>query len=228
MFGTGDYFETFSPSERASIVSANKGYGLHDTSLETIDDLVKGQADEFVESLLPIKESILGLGQGHHYYDFQYNDRGMTTDQYMAERLEAEYYGFLFLLDFLINGLPFKVLATHGYGTARTIGARIIKRIRMSETYLNANWYVMGHDNEKFVTSREPFISDGQSSDGIDYFKQYFSGVGSFQRGYNIGDARSTYVERAMYPPAALGVVICIIKLEERNGRPRLDYHVSV
>lgn len=227
MFGTGDYFETFSPSERAAIVAAKNGYGLHETTLESIDEWIKDQADVPAQVMARLKGSIGILLQGHHYYRFTMDGMGLTTDQYIAKICGAEYGGKLALIDLNINGLSFKIFATHGFGSGRTKGAKLAKRIRMREVYLNANWYVMGHDNEKMVDVQETFVADSTSKDGLSYFKQYFSGVGSFQRGYNVGKVHGGYVEEALFPPATMGVVVCRLKVEDRKGKPRLDYHIS-
>ena len=125
------------------------------------------------------------------------------------------------MLRLMINDLPFEIFATHGYGSARTPGARITKRIRMREVYLAANWYVMGHDNEKSVYVTEA-LRDRE------YIKQYYSGSGSFQRSYNFDEPEGTYAEKLLLPPSALGVVICRVEIQQDEyGKSRLDYHVS-
>ncbi|MGH9876369.1 MAG: hypothetical protein ACRD5H_01920, partial [Nitrososphaerales archaeon] len=85
----------------------------------------------------------------------------------------------------------------------------------------HANWYVMGHDDEKCVYPLEALQADKS------YLKQYFSGSGSFQRGYNIGRTQASYVEKLLLTPNALGVVICTVEIQERHGMLKLDYHLS-
>jgi hypothetical protein len=228
LWGQGDYFETFSPSERAALRHGKSGYGLHETTQEKLDQQVQAQADEFLGIVGPLRGKVLGLLRGHHKHDFFIPKDarvGLTTDQYLCHKLDAVYFGSVVVIKLLINGLLFTVFASHGYGNARTKGARLNKRLRMRDVYLDANWYVMGHDNEKMVDVDEPMFTNDE---GVYYKKQYFSGSGSFQRSYEVGRADGGYVEDALYPPCSLGVVICTIKVVKgKNGKPRLDYHVS-
>jgi hypothetical protein len=229
LFGTGDYFETFSPSERAALRHGKSGYGLHETTQEKIDATVQAQADGVYEVLAPMTDHFFGLLRGHHKHDWfipKGLERGMSTDQYLCQKLNCEYLGSVGVIRVLINGLPFVIFASHGYGNARTKGARLNKRLRMRDVYLDANWYVMGHDNEKMVDVDEPMFTDTQGD--VYYKKQYFTGVGSFQKSYEVGKADGGYVEDALYPPCSLGVVICQLRVAvNKQGKPRLDYHVS-
>lgn len=227
LWGMGDYFETFSPSERAGVTSIKGGYGLHDTTQKSIDKMVQEQADRFVGIMRPVAKNVLGLLHGHHKHDWffpQGAKRGLNTDIYLCNQLGCTYFGTIVVLRLCINGLFFTVFATHGYGSARTKGARLNKRLRMREVYLNANWYVMGHDNEKLVDVDEPMIfEDGE----VIYLKQYFTGSGAFQKSYSIGEPDGGYAEQALYPPASLGVVVCNLQIDTKRGKPRLDYHIS-
>lgn len=228
LFGMGDYFETFSPSERATLKAGKSGYGLHETTQEWLDAAVQDRADTIYSIVKPLTGRFLGLLRGHHKHDFfvpKDAREGLTTDLYLCHKLNCTYFGSVVVIKLLINGLPFTIFATHGYGNARTPGARLAKRLRMREVYLDANWYVMGHDNEKVVYPIEGLFTDPDGS--LHYLKQYFSGSGSFQRSYESGKADGGYAEDALYPPSSLGVVICSLKVEKKNGRSRLDYHVS-
>jgi len=229
VFGTGDYFETFSPSERAALVSAKGGYGMHETTVKKMDADVQAQCDQFCEMVWPIRKNIAGLLRGHHYKD-PFVPKGakfaISTDQYMTEKLGCQYFGDVLNYRLLINGLPFEIFANHGFGGGYLTGGKVNRRLRMRETYLMANWYVSGHDNEKMVLVKEPMIRDETGVD-VTYLKQYFSGVGCFQRAYTIGEPHGGYAERALYSPAVIGVVVGRISVAEKHGRKRLDYHVS-
>lgn len=227
--GLGDYDDTISPSERASVVSAKGGYGLHDTTLKQVDAAGIKMTVHFARIMKPWIGHIAGLLEGHHYMVFSGNApddlRGRTTTEYLCKLLKTTYLGKLshVTLDFGHN-LYLKVLATHGYGGARTAGARIIKRVRMSET-ARAHLYLMGHDNEKSAKSQA--ILDIVKGKYI-AIPQVYCGTGSFQRSYPIDNAIGGYVEELMLPPSDLGPVVTEVELEKRGGNWRLECRTSL
>ena len=236
IFGTGDYLELPSPSERAALVAAKGGYGLHDTTLETMDEIFLAKIDPFIKVLQPLAKrgAILGLGEGHHLYDKFVTPGliGLNSTQYICRELETDYLGMLFVLklNFVVGrqkGPSFTIVAMHGYGSSRTAGAQVNKRLRMAEVVEGADLYVMGHDNNKMVYPKSPLVLNSNSSDGVSYHKQYFMGAGSFQRGYRMGTPFGSYVEALALAPHLLGINIAELVVEERNGKLRLDYHIS-
>ena len=223
MIGTGDYFETFSPSERKKLAGA----AFHETTLETINQTNIAQADDFAHRLKPMRKRVMVMLQGHHWSDLHLAKRTIPSDQYIAEKLDAEYAGDgTALIRLLINGVYFRIFAMHGYGGGRMLGGRVNKRVNMRSVLLNCNLYFMGHDNEKLSIPQEPLYDQDNPEDPV-YLKQYFCGVGSFQESYHFNTVQAGYAERAAYTPSSLGVVMCTLRVEERNGKKRHDYHIS-
>lgn len=240
IFGTGDYLELPSPSERAAFRSAKGGYGLHDTTLEMYDEIVLEKIRPFIDLLKPLadKGAILALGEGHHYHDNFVTPGlvGLRSTQYIAQELKVPYAGMMFVirLNFIVGeqivsheSLRFTLMAMHGYGSARTAGAQVNKRLRMAEVIEGADLYVMGHDNNKMVYPKSPLVLNSASKDGVSYHKQYFIGAGSYQRGYRMQTPFGGYVEDLALAPHLLGVNMAELKVELRDGKYRLDYHVS-
>ncbi len=227
--GLGDYDDSISPSERASVVSAKGGYGYHDTTLKQMDAAAKNFTDTFAAVLAPWKGNIAGLLEGHHFMVFSAlakdNLRSLTTTEYLCRLMDTDYLGKLahVTLDFG-HGLHLKILATHGYGGARTPGARVTKRVRMSEV-ARAHLYLMGHDNEKVAKSQN--ILDMVDGHYI-AVPQMYCGTGSFQRSYPIDSSVGGYVEELLLPPSDLGPVVTEVELEKRNGRWRLECRTSL
>src|ERR1041385_4271905 len=58
--GMGDYIEMPSPSERASLVGAKGGFGLHETTLRTFDDFFLELCHQSLKIIDPIKNDFLG------------------------------------------------------------------------------------------------------------------------------------------------------------------------
>jgi len=222
MFGTGDYFESPAPSDRAAIRAAKNGYGHYEELAKDIENIYVERTRQIAKLFEPIKGCVAGLLTGHHYLDLISACYPRTTDRLLAQLLGTEYWGDgMVRFTLSINGLPFNILAMHGYGSARTAGARLIKRLRMKEVDALCHWYAMGHDNEKVVYPTQVLV-------GREYFKQYFSGVGSFQRSYLFDNETASYAEKLGLPPSSLGVVICVIQIQkDSEGKRRLDFHVS-
>ncbi len=229
-FGTGDYFETTSPTERVKLAGAN----LHDDTYETLNKAYIRQSDTLVSILAPLKNKIMGILEGHHKYDLRFErkiDGKLTpilksSDNYIAEKLNADFSGDgLLLMDLLVNGYRFSILAMHGYGSARTPGARLNKRVNMVNVVRNCNWYCQAHDNMKDAHPEEPFVLTSQRGE-LKYLKQYFTGAGSWQRSYNLGRLSASYAEKLALPPSCLGTVMMTIRFDEKNKR--LDYTCSV
>lgn len=229
--GLGDYNDTLSPSERASIVSAKGGYGLHETTLRELDKMVEGMTNNFTAAMLPWRNHIAMLLEGHHYMCYsamhpKKSLRGSSTTEHLCTLLNATYGGQLGILDLQFgHGLRLIVVATHGYGGARTPGARVIKRVRMNEVY-EGDLYLMAHDNTKMAISDNVLKHD--ASGKFVARKRTYCGVGSFQKAYPDKQPQGGYVEAIMLPPSDLGAVITQVKVEERNGKWRLDWHTSV
>ena len=222
-FGSGDYFETFSPSERVKKAGAN----FHETTLGTIQKHVKAQADCFVAPMRPIAKDIMTIQQGHHWDQIKLDSGAVvSSDEYIAQKLGAEYAGDgVAWLTLLINGLPFNIIVMHGYGSARTPGARLNKRIEMRKIMPTANWYCQAHDNSMVSDPQQVLM---RHSDGdLTYLRQYFTGIGCLQESYEEG-TQAGYAEKLALPPACIGFVKMAVTVREKHGRNVLDYEMRV
>jgi len=228
-FGLGDYYETFSPRARADMAMANSGYGYYETIQKSFDESEQQKSDRVVELLYPIRKDIMGMLRGHHWHNFfapEGKKQARTSDIYITEKLDTEYWGDVVKIHLLVNGVPFEIFAMHGYGSARTITARINKRINMRAVYPGAHWYIQGHDNESFVIPKDVLKDDGSGRD-FDGMKQYFTGGGCFQRAYHPGVLHGGYIERGCYPPATIGVIKCHIWMDQYSDNPKLAYDIT-
>lgn len=236
--GLGDYNDFLSPSERAALVSAKGGYGLHETSLQQMDTWVEGITQTFAAAVQPWSGHIRMLLKGHHQYCYSpmakgplRRYRGSSTTEHLCELLGCAYGGQLGVIDLNFgNNLHLTVVGTHGYGGARTAGARVTKRIRMNEVYTlppasTGILYLMAHDNTKMAISDNVLTHENGKYVAK---KRTYCGTGSFQRAYPDNEPDGGYVEEIMLPPSDLGAVVTRIRKEKRNGRWRLDWHTSV
>ena len=222
-FGTGDYFETLSPSERVRKAGAN----FHETSLSDMNKTVLAKADDFVGRMRPLAGSVMALLDGHHWETVKLpNGTSKSSTLYIAEKLKAEFAGDGVLwIELLVNGLPYNIIAMHGYGSARTPGARLNKRSEMMKIMSTADWYVMGHDNSMVSDPRQRLLKLPDGSVG--YARQYFSGVGCIQESYEVG-IDAGYAEKLALPPACIGFVQMRVQALERNNQRYLRARMVV
>ena len=232
--GCGDYVDFASPSERVAIRGGKSGYGLHETTYETLDRNAQRALDSFAASIKgKIKNPLLlTLLSGHHYFEFQSQILGeewyaRTGDEYLCSLFPGALYGGKLARIKLLfpHGLTLDIVASHGYGSARTDGARTLKRTRMPEAASGANIYLMGHDNTRMVIDKEPIYTDGAGRPFS--FKQYFVGIGSYQRAY-LEHPHHSYVEGLLLAPSGLGFIPFIIQPGKRRGKWHLDYRALI
>lgn len=222
--GLGDFLDFGSPSERRVLTSGS----LHETTAMKFDRAHLADLQEFVAMMKPIHKDFLGLLTGHHEYLFATAKvmgkwKGRSSDEWLADQFGCDYWGngvALFRLTFP-HDLTLDMFGWHGGGGAQTPGGRVQKRIRVAEIAPTAHIVGTAHDNAKLAYPRS----------GLDFqkgsIKRYVIGAGSFQRAYLEGP-EAGYAEKMGLVPADLGVAILDIKIEQRHGRWRVDYHVSV
>ena len=130
------------------------------------------QKKQVVDWLLPIKSKVLGVTSGNHERRL-YNTAGTDISAYIAERLEVPYRseGMLYKVSFgdgnnWTSGKPFVFWTyfTHGYGGARTKGAKAVKAERLSHWQL-ADIYAMSHDHEANVAPSIRFVADPRGTE---------------------------------------------------------------
>lgn len=234
IIGMGDYNDALSTSERQSIIGVKGGSGLHDTTLEALDELNERITLKLYDVLAPLEGCFLGLLEGHHFMQFMHSDhawQGATGTQYLAFKLKCEYFGTLanIKLNFPPSGESLEIVAHHGWGSARTSGGRLTKRERFGrDAFPDANIVILGHDHTKIAGVASTLRRDATSPDGIKYVKHYYIGTGSFLKGYIVGSPKGSYVEASGMPPSDLGVTIVEVKLEKKAGKHRVDCHVSI
>jgi hypothetical protein len=234
IIGMGDYNDPLSTSERQSIIGVKGGAGLHDTTLEVLDEINDRLTSTLYRVLEPLTGCFLGLLEGHHYMTFMHSDHawvGATSTQFLGFKLKTEYFGTLanIKLKFPPSQESLEIVAHHGWGSARTAGGRLTKRERFGrDAFPDANIVMLGHDHTKIAGVASTLRRDSTSPDGVKYVKHYYIGTGSFLKGYVLGSPKGSYVEAGGMAPSDLGVTIVEVTLEKKRGKYRMDYHVSI
>lgn len=145
-------------------LKSSKGEMYHQTASP------KEQVAWMIEKLNTIKGKILCATDGNHEYRVS-KDVDFSPSQMIANALGVPYRasGVLFKVVFGDNnnrcaGKPYAYFgyATHGYGGARTSGGKAVKLERTS-TYVDAAFYMMGHDHLVNVMPANYLVPDPRS-----------------------------------------------------------------
>lgn len=135
------------------------------------------QRDDVIDMLKPIADKVLGVVTGNHEQRI-YNETGVDLTADIASALSAPYRpeGLLHKLSFgdirpgsSHRPFVFWGYISHGYGGARTRGAKAVKVERMS-TWMHADWYAMSHDHIVNVAPNVYLMPDNRgmvNSDGF-------------------------------------------------------------
>lgn len=119
--GMGDYDDLVSTSERKALNAAD----LHDSTVDTLDEIYMKFTDELADELSFMKGRLIGLLEGNHYAELQ---SGVTTTQYLCQKLGCAYLG---VSSFIRLGLSnsghntrssVDIWAHHGKGASRMVG----------------------------------------------------------------------------------------------------------
>jgi hypothetical protein len=123
---------------------------------------VQDQWHWITEQLFPIKDKILGITSGNHENRI-YNETGIDVTKEIARELNVPYRpeGMLLKISFgdgnnRTKGAPYTywIYFTHGYGGARTTGAKSVK-VERTSSFIHADVYCMSHDH---VSNAAPVI----------------------------------------------------------------------
>ncbi|KKK96582.1 hypothetical protein LCGC14_2661330 [marine sediment metagenome] len=220
--GMGDYIDPMSPSNRKAYRAAN----FYDSTTAMFERGALELQEELHDILAPTVGSWVGLGSGHHLFEF---DDGTTTDTRLAEYLGCRHTGDLGITHIYLPAKGthkrpmYKVYSWHGQGGGVTVAAALNKLQRKVGEF-EADVYLMGHYHraEAVKVPRLDTIGGERGADPHVVHRDRILGVtGSFMRAYLQGSrqggiAAGGYVEVAGLSPAALGSLVIM-------ARPRYD-----
>lgn len=227
--GMGDYIDFMSPSNRQRY----EGAALYETTRMSVDDKARSLVEDiYLKALQASKGRWLGLLEGHHFHTYR---SGITSDQDLAERLDAPFLGTAAFVRLMFEQARSKkrgsvtIWCHHGTGSGNTAGAPLNKLERLLESW-EADIYLMGHQHRKVsapIDRIEPLWRGNLNQPKLVHRTKIIACTGSFLKGYTnrhfkrgrgtpAVEYRGGYVERGMLRPVALGGVLVKI-------RPRWD-----
>ncbi len=140
------------------------------------------QRDEIIDLLLPIKNKILGMVTGNHENRLADTDTDFSED--ISKALGVPYRPEGMSLKLMlgdgnnrVKGKPFvfRGYCTHGYGGARTKGAKAVKLERVA-AFVTGDFFAMSHDHDVNVASLVNLSMDERGRPSEKY-PGYVSGV---------------------------------------------------
>lgn len=186
-----------------------------------------------IENLMGIRDKILGVTDGNHE-DRIYRDTGINVGKLIADALGVPYRTEGIGIKLSVGrgnsrhkDKPFVYYGycTHGYGGARTRGAKAIK-VERTAHYVQADAYWMAHDHVKNVADDVMLIPDSRTSrrKGEQFKNPYFRGSGLYHAlekkliKTNAYVKWGGYAERGGFPPTSLTTPITRFYGINRHG----------
>ena len=198
--GMGDYFDFMSYSERKATAQV-----LHESSYKTIEDMVLDHTNTLLDEIEFMRGKLIGFIEGNHYGLLQ---SGITTTQYMCEKLKAKYLGVSSFIRLSFSygekRASIDIWAHHGRGASRLSGGSINTVEQMSNIG-EANIYLMGHDHRKSVALKTRLALSAGSELKLSQHKILLGRTGSFLKGYV--DGEPSYIARGAMSPTDLGTL---------------------
>lgn len=232
--GMGDYLDFTSTSQR-QIMGV-----LRDSTKERLDEMVRYEADAFLEATKFTKGRWLGMLSGNHTWTFA---GGNSVDQLLCKGLECDYLGDMTILRLVLTNFPGHpeadtiVVAHHGKGGGSTVGGQLGKPEHLLK-WLNADIILMGHSHAKLAA---PIDRINITPDGIiSHRTTVVARTGSFLRAYAGTDpqdldspafmSEGSYVEKAALMPSALGGICFAVGYEKishsKYYKPTLHFSI--
>lgn len=215
-----------------TLLGISRGYGdLYEKGEPAgmIELMSPGMALDQVEELLsPIKNRIMAVCSGGHELNNMYSIVGHDMTYELCRRLNiTERYsrdgGLLLMKTKAVNRrdhLFFTAIYTHGWGSARTRGAKIRKAEYLSEA-AEVDMVIISHDHTQNL-ARKNILTLPTWAGGVVTHRTLLVSTGGF-RGYG------GYPLRAGYQPADLGTPrIRLGKRVDKDGVVRKDIHASI
>lgn len=209
--GYGDIFEKGEPAKMIELMSP-------DMALEQVEEVLE-----------PIADRILAACSGGHELNNMFSAVGADYTYRLLKHLGREKVyardgGVLLMKTKSLaksDNIFFSAVFTHGWGSARTRGAKLRKAEYLAEAF-EADMIIISHDHTQNVTRKNILTIQSWSSKEVSVLRTMLVSSGAF-RGY------AGYPLRAGYQPADLGTPrIRIGKRVDPDGIVRKDIHASI
>jgi len=207
--GLGDYHDFASDREQRKLMK--EGYGLHETTVENIHEMVEKRNRAFAKEIKQMNGRLLGLIDGNHNWSFA---NGVTASEDLANRMGCEHLGWLchFTIRFSIGTKQYSydIVACHGKGGGKRAGASVNQVEDLTTIFPLADLYIMGHDHKLWAYPKDVLYRPNTFRH-IKQKTQYLCRSGSFKKAYM--PDKSGYEVGRLLKPATLGALKVRISL---------------
>ena len=213
---------------RAHVRSLLASNDIVDGSIsEALQDKANAAVVRIAEELEPLKDDIVGVLGGNHFFLFSESKGGVTTkehsDNRLARLLGTDYLGTMCLLTITLkdinnprNQAKVRVIAHHGVGGGATIGGSL-NRVHRTLNGWHADVALFGHDHKRGIVPVGDMLKT-VSVDGRDILladSKWVGRTGSFLRGFAPGKA--SYAVDMAYEPSSIGTIEVQMKLKKNR-----------
>lgn len=200
--GMGDYHD-FASSREQKHLSRDV---LHETTMETIDELVEKRNRAFALEIKQMRGRLLGIIDGNHNWRFP---SGVTASEDLANRMGCAHLGWLshitlsFTFDTSNRAQNVYIVACHGRAGGKRIGTSINQVEDLKVIFPMADIYIMGHNHDRGAWPID--ILYPTRGGKIKQKRQFLCRSGSFKKAYEEG--KSAYEVGRLLRPADLGAL---------------------
>jgi hypothetical protein len=228
--GMGDYFDSFSTSER--VILGNSG--IHESTKKNMETEGERKVSSLHKEIDFMEGDLIGLLGGNHFIQFK---GGKTSDMMLADKLNTNYLGSCSAIRITFepkdSGMRGKkvsvdIFAHHGKGAGNTTVGRMMSVEKMVQI-CEADIFLQGHNHARGVLPLGDKLRIDSNSSGLFIRSRHcwIGRTGGFLRGY-VNDEPS-YIVDALMPPTSLGWIDFTLtpKRIRENGEDRMTVEIG-
>lgn len=236
--GMGDYVDFASPSNRAAIKGLVASGGLYDSAIDSIEAAAEEHLDWVKELLEPTRGRWLGLLEGHHFMEFS---DGTTSDMRLANFLGCRFLGTSAYVNVEFEteaqhkkNPSIRIWCHHGRSAGKPLAAPLNQLEQVVKGF-DADVYVLGHHHKSVAgkMSRIYPVFTKSGKNRLEHREMIIACTGSFLKGWAENQSRagrptSTYAEKGMMNPLALGHIVIWARPRLSGNETKIDLTVEV
>lgn len=220
-FCLGDTHDFASGSEQKKLEDAH----LHETTIADFDARAIQKNLDFCKEIKHMRGRILGFVEGNHSWYIK--DKGKTSTEDLAERMEAPYLGWLCHYTLVVHiqskSFAIHIVLCHGKAGGKTYGISINQVADLKVIFPVADIYCMGHDHQRWADPISSLVPvNNVTGWKIKQKEQLLCRSGSFKKSYEPGHAG--YEAQKLLKPANLGALKVFVNFRRERKKNDITY----